>query len=179
MPRIIIGSFDVQFEGRTITFTSSEDSARIINHIVHDMTTHDSLKKIPAETLIDFLSYPEDLAAGESIVDSEGAVFQAMNEAVDDIARYAEIISPRGLSLDEAIAWQEHGIIPQVFNMRATYRIAIIIFTTGKNVTLSSLQEIADALPDNAWCNSWGHILDNSLGSRIKITVLANIFRYT
>ena len=177
MPRIT-GHFDIYVQDRTLTFTSSESSARIIDRVIHEMSTHDSLKKIPAELLIDFLCSPCRLAAGESIADSESAVIQAVSDAAAEIDSFTDIISGSycGLSLDEAVAWHKDGIIPPVFNMRAAYSTEYIIFTTGRNMTLTRLQEIADKSLEKLHVYSWGHIFDDSLGSRIRVTVFGRIY---
>ena len=176
MPRIISGDFKAEFEGNIMTFRSSQDSAEIITRLMNDLQTHEGLKKFPADDMRDFLSSQLGLlAAGESTADNEDSVFQAVHEAVDAISRFAGRISYTGLSLDEAIAWQEHGIVPAVLSRHADYFTQHIIFTTGRNITLSRLQGFIDALDIKIY--SWGHILDDSLGSRIKVTVLANIFR--
>ncbi len=55
MPVIILGTFETQLGQNTITFTASEEGAKIIDRVVHDIDKHDSLKDFPAEILRDFL----------------------------------------------------------------------------------------------------------------------------
>ena len=157
MPRIVSGGFSAEFEGEAITFRSSQESAEIITRLVNDLQTHESLKKFPAEDMRDFLSSQSGLlAAGEGTADSDEAVIRAAHEALDMIDKFAASISYTGLSLDEAIAWQEHGIVPAVLNKHAEYFTQHIIFTTGMNVTLSRLQGFIDALDIKIY--SWGHV---------------------
>ena len=180
MPRIARGHFDIFINGETISFVSSEDSAKIIRHtfseLYNALYSHDTLKEIPAEKMRDFLGWGEFnvLAAGESIADSKETVIQAIHEAVDSIDKEANRLTPK-LRLPP---FYEGRIIHRnddtnINDIHVEHNTYMAVFATGRSITRASLQEMADLLPENAGCKTWGHVFDDSLVDRVKVSVFA------
>ena len=180
MPRIARGHFDIFINGETISFVSSEDSAKIIRHtfseLYNALYSHDTLKEIPAEKMRDFLGWGEFnvLAAGESIADSKETVIQAIHEAVDSIDKEANRLTPKVL----LPPFYEGRIIHRnddtnINDIHVEHNTYMAVFATGRNVTLGRLQKMADLLPENAGCKTWGHVFDDSLGERIRVSIFA------
>ena len=136
------------FDGQEIAFNAQEKDAELIKRIINDMITGEGFVNIELDDVKAILDGADNVYAGEGIASGEDRCADAAREAVKNI-----------------------------FNAN---RILVEV-KCSPEVTLSELADAAEMVHEALDPTAelvWGHVIDETMGDDVKVSVIAAVFMY-
>lgn len=135
--------YTLTFDETPITFQADENDEQTITRIISDLVTREGFVNLEAEDVKAMLDDAPQVVASEATASGENRCSDAALEALKDI--------------DHAKAF-------------------ILSMTTGPEVSLMEMAAAAEALTAKTDPEAqiiWGHIIDESLGENVRVSIIA------